>query len=43
MEGDEKAFEQMAAFYKTYLRRGRVKHKADVTAVRRELSAGGKH
>ena len=41
VEGDEKAFEQMAAFYKTYLRRGRIKHKADVTAVRRDAKTIG--
>lgn len=36
VEADEKAFEAMAAFLKTWLRRKRVKHKADVTPVRRE-------
>jgi 16S rRNA G966 N2-methylase RsmD len=41
VERDEKAFEQMAAFYKTYLRRGRVKHTADVTAVRRNAKTIG--
>ncbi|MFT3887896.1 MAG: site-specific DNA-methyltransferase [Arachnia sp.] len=41
VEGDEKAFEQMAAYYKTYLRRKRIKHKADVTAVRRNAKTIG--
>ena len=41
VEGDEKAFEQMAAFYKTYLRRARIKHKADTTAVRRNAKTIG--
>lgn len=36
VESDDKAFEAMAAFYKTYLRRKRVKHSADITPVRRE-------
>lgn len=35
VELDEKAFEQMAAFYKTYFRRKRLKHTADITPVRR--------
>lgn len=35
VESDDKAFEAMAAFYKTYLRRKRVKHSADITPVRR--------
>ncbi|HJE50635.1 MAG TPA: site-specific DNA-methyltransferase [Tessaracoccus flavescens] len=42
VEGDEKAFEQMASFLKTYLRRKRIKHTADVTAVRRDGKAIGK-
>ena len=36
VEGDAKAFELMAAFYKTWLRRKRIKHSSDVTPVRRE-------
>lgn len=36
VEGDEKAFQQMASFYKTWLRRKRIKHTADVTGVRRD-------
>lgn len=36
IEADAKAFEQLASFYKTYLRRKRIKHTADVTSVRRE-------
>lgn len=36
VEGEEKAFQQMASFYKTWLRRKRIKHTADVTSVRRE-------
>lgn len=36
VEADEKAFEQMAAFYTTWLRRKRLAHKAGVTPVRRE-------
>ncbi len=35
IELDDKAFEQMASFYKTYFRRKRLKHSADVTPVRR--------
>ncbi len=42
VEADEKAFEQMAAFTKTWLRRKRVKHTADVTPVRRDGKAVGK-
>ena len=42
VEGDTKAFEQMASFYKTYLRRGRIKHTADITPVRRDGKAVGK-
>lgn len=36
VEADDKAFDAMTAFYKTYLRRKRLKHKADVTPVRRD-------
>ncbi|MCT1458583.1 site-specific DNA-methyltransferase [Aestuariimicrobium sp. p3-SID1156] len=36
VEGDPKAVEQMAAFLKTWLRRKRLKHTADMTPVRRE-------
>lgn len=42
IEGDAKAFEQMVSYYKTYLRRKRIKHTADVTPVRREGKAIGK-
>lgn len=42
VEADEKAFEQMAAFTKTWLRRKRLKHTADVTPVRRDGKAVGK-
>ncbi|GAA4890886.1 SAM-dependent methyltransferase [Tessaracoccus lubricantis] len=42
VEGDAKAFELMASFYKTYLRRGRIKHTADVKPVRREGKTVGK-
>lgn len=42
VEGDPKSFEQMASFYKTYLRRKRIKHTADVTPVRRDGKAIGK-
>ena len=42
VEGDAKAFEQMASFYKTYLRRKRAKHTADVTPVRRDGKSVGK-
>ncbi len=42
MEGDAKAFEQMASFYTTYLRRKRLKHTAEVRPVRREGKAVGK-
>lgn len=42
VEGDAKAFELMASFYKTYLRRGRIKHTADVRPVRRNGKAIGK-
>ncbi len=54
VEADEKAFEQMASFMKTWLRRKRIKHTADVTPVRREgrsvgrrfdarINVGGRH
>ena len=36
VESDVKAFEQLAAYLKTYLRRKRLKHAAAVTPVRRE-------
>ncbi len=36
VELQEKAVEAYAAFLKTYLRRKRIKHKADITPVRRE-------
>lgn len=36
VETDDKAFEAMAAFLKTWLRRKRLKHSADVTPVRRD-------
>lgn len=42
VEGDVKAFEQMASFYTTYLRRKRLKHSAEVTPVRRDGKAIGK-
>ena len=42
VEGDAKAFEQQASFYKTYLRRKRIRHTADVTSVRREGKTIGK-
>ncbi len=42
VEADEKAFEQMAAFHKTWLRRKRLKHTADVRPVRRDGKAVGK-
>lgn len=42
VEADEKAFEQMAAYLKTWLRRKRVKHTADVTPVRRQGRSIGK-
>ncbi|MCG6568251.1 TRM11 family methyltransferase [Tessaracoccus sp. ZS01] len=42
VEGDAKAFEMMASFYKTYLRRSRIKHVADTTPVRREGKNVGK-
>lgn len=42
VEADEKAFEQMAAFHKTWLRRKRLKHTADITPVRRDGKAVGR-
>jgi hypothetical protein len=36
VESQEKAVEAYAAFLKTYLRRKRIKHKAEITPVRRE-------
>ncbi|NLE96949.1 MAG: site-specific DNA-methyltransferase [Propionibacterium sp.] len=42
VELDEKAFEAMSAFYKTYFRRKRMKHTADVTAVKRNGRAVGR-
>lgn len=42
VEGDAKSFEQMASFYKTYLRRKRIKHTADIHPVRRDGKAVGK-
>lgn len=42
VETDTKAFEQMASFYKTYLRRKRIKHTAGVHPVRRDGKAIGK-
>lgn len=42
VDADEKAFEQMAAFHKTWLRRKRLKHTADIRPVRRDGKAVGK-
>ena len=42
VEADEKAFEQMASFLKTWLRRKRIKHTAEITPVRREGRAVGR-
>src|SRR5690606_2502383 len=42
VEADAKAFEQMAAFYTTWLRRKRIKHKTSTTPVRRDGKAIGK-
>lgn len=42
VEGDEKAVEAFAAFLKTYLRRKRLKHSADMTPVRREGKSLGR-
>ncbi|HET7724306.1 MAG TPA: site-specific DNA-methyltransferase [Propionibacteriaceae bacterium] len=42
VEGDAKAVEALAAYLKTYLRRKRVKHSAEMTPVRREGKSLGK-
>lgn len=42
VEADEKAVEAFAAYLKTYLRRKRLKHSADMTPVRREGKSLGK-
>ncbi len=42
VEADEKAVEAFAAYLKTYLRRRRLKHSADMTPVRREGKSLGK-
>lgn len=42
VEADTKAFEQMAAFYSTWLRRKRIKHKTRTTPVRRDGKSIGK-
>lgn len=42
VELDVKAFEAMAAFYKTYFRRKRAKHSAEITPVRRGGHSLGK-
>ncbi|GAB3712575.1 TRM11 family SAM-dependent methyltransferase [Mariniluteicoccus flavus] len=42
VEGDVKAVEQLASFWKTWLRRKRLKHTADMTPVRREGKSLGK-
>ena len=42
VEADTKAVEAMSAYLKTYLRRKRLKHSADITPVRREGRAVGK-
>lgn len=42
VEGDEKSFEQMVSFYRTYLRRKRIKHTADTAPVRRDGKAIGR-
>ncbi len=42
VEADEKAVEAFAAYLKTYLRRKRLKHTADMTPVRREGKSLGK-
>lgn len=42
VEVDEKSVEQMSAFLKTYLRRKRLKHKADMVPVRREGKSLGR-
>ena len=42
IEADAKSFEQLASFYKTYLRRKRLKHTAEVRPVRRDGKSIGK-
>jgi hypothetical protein len=42
VEGDAKAVEALAAYLKTYLRRKRLKHTAEMTPVRREGKSLGK-
>ncbi len=42
VEGDAKAVEALAAYLKTYLRRKRLKHSAEMTPVRREGKSLGK-
>lgn len=42
VEGDAKAFQQLASFYTTYLRRKRIRHTAAVTPVRRDGTSVGK-
>lgn len=42
VEVDEKAFEAMSAFLKTWLRRKRIKHRADTTPVRRDGKSIGR-
>ncbi|MEL4358256.1 MULTISPECIES: TRM11 family SAM-dependent methyltransferase [unclassified Luteococcus] len=42
VEGDEKSVEQGAAYLKTWLRRKRIKHTAEITPVRREGKSLGK-
>lgn len=42
IEADTKAFEQFVSFYKTYLRRKRLKHTADVRPVRRDGKSLGR-
>lgn len=42
VEADAKAFEAMASFWKTWLRRKRLKHKADITPVRRDGKSLGR-
>lgn len=42
VEADTKAFEAMASFWKTWLRRKRLKHTADITPVRREGKSIGR-
>lgn len=42
VDADAKAFEQMSAFYSTWLRRKRIKHKARTTPVRRDGKSAGR-